>query len=265
MADRLTTTRRAVLTGVATASTAALPALPAAFAAELPSDDAALLERLWAERTKLAMNARATDRAYRDAEARLPEWAAPGPCYLHSDGTYSGPHVGWPRKDVNRLPEGIAMINIRPSPGDIRRDFELHVRIWGRRERKAAQAAYENRMAALSERVRQQDAERVKLDLPNIEARADGINEQLIELEGAIMAVSSVSPMKAAIMFMLGLTRGRAKDTLDDGADTKMIASGVLPFIRPRLRGLVAKHVDDLIAHPATPNGEREFWSGCPA
>src|ERR1700688_3664159 len=115
--------RRSLVTGVPALLALALPAAAA--------NDDALIDILWIERTRIVSETRANARAYREAEARLPEWASAGPSYLYSDGSYGGPDVGWPRRDAKPPERGY--INVRPSPDDIRRDFELYVSVWGRR------------------------------------------------------------------------------------------------------------------------------------
>jgi hypothetical protein len=83
-------TRRAILAGAAAVPIAATTA-ERAFAR---SADDERIEQLWRARTELAAESRTLDRAHADAEARLPEWAAPGPMYLQSDGSHGGPVVG---------------------------------------------------------------------------------------------------------------------------------------------------------------------------
>jgi len=251
-------TRRAILAGAAAVPIAATTA-ERAFAR---TADDERIEQLWKERTKLVAESQELHRAHVNAEACLPEWAAPGPTYLHSDGSYGGPDVGWPRKEVDRLPEGPVMINVRPSPHDCRRDFETSVRIWGKRERKKAQRVYEARIAALDERIARQREEHAKVGLPAIDDLTEHVMDRVCDIDDAIKAIPTSSPTKAAAHFMLGLLLGRLSDTLDDDDDLGTIASGVLPLLRPHLSGMIAQHIDDLIEHPAKPLCEREFCQG---
>jgi hypothetical protein len=149
------------------------------------------------------------------------------------------------------------MINVRPSPYDCRRDFETSVRIWGKGEK--TQRAYEARIAALDELIARQQEEHAKVGLPAIDARSEHVVDRICEIEDAIKAIPTSSPTKAATHFMLGLLLGRLSDTLDDGGEFGTVANGVLPLLRPHLSGTIARHVDDLIEHPAKPLSEREF------
>jgi hypothetical protein len=228
---------------------AALPAL--AIPAATTSDDARI-ERLWTERTDIAFEMRAVARASREARGRLPEWAACGPMYLKSDGTYGGPSVGWPRKDDCQLPSVGAVINARPSPHDIRKDFELYVSVYGRRVTKAVRKVYEKRMAEFNERLRRQQLEEEALGLPALEKRSDALDSRIFEIDEAIEQTAT-SPTKAAAMFMIELQCGRTTVGLDD-ADVCLLS-----VLRPRLTGLIALHIDDLIRRPSIPISEREF------
>jgi hypothetical protein len=59
----------------------------------------------------------------------MPWWAQPGPSHLRGDGSWRGTDVGWPAIDNDKLPSRPqCMFNKRPSPSDIRKDFELDLR-----------------------------------------------------------------------------------------------------------------------------------------
>lgn len=244
---------------VATAVTI-VPALAGPAASDTMTESDAQIERLWIERTTLAAESRALWRAHQVAESQMPEWAAPGPMYLCSDGAFRGSEVGWPRLDPGRLPEGRAMINVRPSPHDIKRGFDTHMSVWGPCGAKAAQAAYDRRMADLNERQLRQRVEREKVGLPANEAQAEAVSERILDINEAIEHLAGNSPTYFAVMLMLGLTGENVRDALDcEGLGT--VARCILPRLRPQLSGLIARHVDDLIEHPSKLNGEREFVS----
>lgn len=237
-----------------------VPALASPAASDTMTESDAQIEQLWIERTTLAAESRALWRAYEVAESQMPEWAAPGPMYLCSDGAFRGSEVGWPRLDPGRLPEGSAMINVRPSPHDIKRDFDTQMSVWGPRGAKAVRAAYDCRMADLNERQLRQRAEREKVGLPANEARMDVIVGRILDINEAIEQLAGSSPTYFAVILMLGLTGENVHDALDcEGLGT--VARCILPRLRPQLSGLIARHVDDLIEHPLKLNGEREFVS----
>jgi hypothetical protein len=236
--------RRSLVTGAA-----ALTALPIPAAA---TKDDARIERLWIERTRIASEMRAIARASREARGKMPEWAANGPMYLKSDGTYGGPIVGRPRKDDCRLPQAGAIINVRPSAQDIRKDFDLYVSVYGPRARKAAWEVYKKRVAQFNERCRQQKLLEQALGLPSLEKRSDGLMSRLFKIDKAIEEAAT-SPTKAATLFMIELQCGRTNVGLEN-ADVCLLS-----VLRPHLTGLIALHVDDLIRHPSIPIEEREF------
>jgi hypothetical protein len=172
--------------------------------------------------------------------------------YLKSDGTYSGPIIGWPRKEDCQFPPAGAVINVRPSAQDIRKDFELYVSVYGARATKAARTVYKKRMAEFNERCRQQKLLQKALGLPSLEKRSDGLMSRLFKIDEAIEDAAT-SPTKAAALFMIELQCGRTNVGLEN-ADVCLLS-----VLRPHLTGLVALHVDDLIRHPSIPIEEREF------
>jgi hypothetical protein len=246
---------------VSTASLASAVALPAALPASAqPHTDADLLaqrarlEALWVQRTDLALELRKTYAALSDAEAKMPEWARPGPTYLRSDGSYFGEVSNWPRIEDATRPEGIAFTNVRPSPADLEKNFGF--RGWSKQSRQE----FEDAMSALNEHLARQEAERAKLGIPELESAAERLVDRICDMNEEIEAAPQPSPTKAAAMFMIGMTRARLSDTLDNRDMQYAMANGTLPLIRPHLSGLIADHIDDLIEHPEKTHSERVFW-----
>jgi hypothetical protein len=164
--------RRSFLAGLAItvpiAATAATPALAA------PGASRGAIDELYAERTALAARSRILDEQWKAAQARLPWWAKPGPCYLRGDGKWTGASVGSPAIDDGRIPSSAsAMILKRPRPSDIRQDFEFALRIWGEKSRPEIRALYRSRMLALVARIRRQREEERHAGLPTIEDELD--------------------------------------------------------------------------------------------
>lgn len=219
-------------------------------------DSRARLEALWTERTALARELHKTQCAATDAEAKMPEWAQRGPQHLRSDGTYSGRVVGWPRIEDAKPPEGVVLRNVRPSPTEL----EAHFGFFGWSEKNLE--SFERAMASLNERRARQEAERAKVGLPELEAATERLCGRLNEIDDEIEVLPQVSPTKAAVMFMIGMTRGSVDESLDDFDAQEVMARGTLPLIRPYLSGLIADHVDDLIKHPEKKHSERAFWPG---
>lgn len=257
--------RRSVIAGVVALPGVALAAAPAAAtspALAAAGPDVARIEQLWTERTALAAESRALYRACLDADARMPEWARPGPRFLRSDGTYADANgiVGWPRIETSRRPAGSAKINTRPSFSDIRDDFRRDVALRGPKARESARGVYRERMRDLAARIRLQQNERAKVGLPALEARDAVVRNRILEIEDCIQLTAAASPMKAAATFLVALNGWNdRRDSLATVWQFETIASGMLPLIRPHLSGLIARHVDDLIAHPKKPIGECDF------
>lgn len=218
------------------------------------------VQMLWNERTAATRRLRRTWADTTAAEASMPEWAQSGPMYLLSDGSYGGTVVGWPRIEGGRLPVGQAMINKRPGPHDLEKNFNLAVRQGGQRSRKMAQRTYDRALAALNDRRARQRAERDKVGLTELNATLDNLADLISELNEQIEAIPGVSPTKTAAVFMIAITRGFGDNALDDSDAQETMAQAILPLIRPHLSGLIAQHIDDVIQHPSTPHGERDFW-----
>jgi hypothetical protein len=152
------------------------------------------------------------------------------------------------------------MMNKRPSPDDIRKNFEWHVRYQGRQVRKEAQKVYEESMARMDERLRLQTIEKQKVGLPELVEREEALCDRNGDIGDAIGSML-LSPMRAAAMFMISMTwEGGNNSTLEDAEGLSNVAPHVLPLLRPQLTGLIGSHVDDLIDNPSKSNFDREWW-----
>jgi hypothetical protein len=99
----------------------------------------------------------------------MPWWAQAGHEYLRGDGTWTGGVVGWPAIDDDRKPSHpthIFMLQKRPSPHTISKDFESDLRFWGEKHRPEIRAKYRRRMRELVARLRRQREEEQKAGLP---------------------------------------------------------------------------------------------------
>jgi hypothetical protein len=95
--------------------------------------------------------------------------------------------------------------------------------------------------------------------VPGLDEQLGTLSDAIVDLEEKIEAAPIVSPTKAAVMFLIGLSTGNVDDSID--GSLHWIAGGILPVLRPHLSGLIARQIDDLIEHPEKPNGKREFWT----
>lgn len=91
------------------------------------ADDAnGAVNTLWAKYVALVAQAREIREAMREAEARLPEWAQPGPGYLAEDGTLTGKVVKWP-VDLSIQPVRGVLVPVRLSHKNLKDYFEQEV------------------------------------------------------------------------------------------------------------------------------------------
>jgi hypothetical protein len=250
-------TRRAALTAAAiplVATTATAWGAPAAAIDRLDS--------LWASRTKLAAESRAIGEAYEAAEAKLPEWAASGPCMLLGDGTWCGPHVWWPRIEDGKLPiKETYRLNKRPGPRDIREQFEHSVLICGPTSRARIREIYREKMRDLIARIRLQREERSKLGLDEIGQRGDAASAAVRACENEIEAADP-SPQKVLALLLMGACYHSLRaDTMEEPGTALQMAAGAIEALRPLVGGILREHVDYLFDHPDMPIAQMPFWA----
>jgi hypothetical protein len=251
--------RRSFLAGLAVTlpagAIAATPALAAVGASRSEIDD------LYAERTELAARSRIVAAQHKAAEASMPWWAQPGPSLLRGDGRWTGTSVGWPAIDNDKLPSHPdTMFNKRPSPSDLRKNFDIRLRMCGKlteAHRTEARGLYIQSMRELAARRRRQREEEIKVGLPDLEAQLDAIGERLGEIDDRLqdLTVSPAdAPQKAAAMLMIDLN-GHWKN------DTAFGCSVTLGALRPFLTGLISEHAEYAQANCLKRVDAMPFWS----
>jgi hypothetical protein len=139
--EPITTTRRSFVMNsiVALPIAAAVPTIAPAMPLE-PSEKVTLtpgvddLDTLWQEREAIVQEDNALYPVLLSTQKSMPQWAQSGPTYLNGAGVRCGPEVGWP--EVAELPAlpptENTYRNIRPSPSDLKREFDLLVEQTGK-------------------------------------------------------------------------------------------------------------------------------------
>jgi hypothetical protein len=220
----------------------------------------AAIDELYAERTELAARSREWREQHNAAEASMPWWAQPGPSHLRGDGKWRGGDVGWPAIDNDKLPSSPElMLNKRPSPRDIRKDFELSLRWLGEKRRPEIRAVYRSRMRALVERLRRQREEELKVGLPALEAQFEKIVERIGEVDDRLenLAVEPADvPQKVAAVLLIASNYDRKQDDNFGYGN-----SATLEALRPLLTGQVREHADHAVTNPDDEMCSMPFWS----
>ncbi len=251
--------RRALVAGVASVASAAVISQSAAANAPAGAVDAKLTE-LWARRQALAVAYRAADIAAREAAQRMPEWARPGPRYLHSDGTYSGETISWPRVEDGAMPKGSAMMNKRPGPNDIEENYKLNLQIFGPRGAKESRATRDRSRRELADRRRRQRAEERKVGLPGLERTVSEIIDQLLDVEQRILGLVPTPNTIAAGLLIDLAHESNAEDSVAAPSGEMILASRVLEALRPQLHGAICINVEELLDNRSKPISEMAFW-----
>ncbi len=238
------TDRRAVLGAVlAAAAVGATPALPAPASAPttLSAFDRRVLD-LWRRRQAVKS---ICDRLWAEWKAKhdqLPSWAKPGRQYLRADGSAldDGGNVNWPlAADLSRRPVINGVINVRPSPENLYREFRVAISAIGLDEatRQFARASGE-----LNNRLVQQRAEEDRLGLKLIDARSDQAYATLHRVVGEIenLIPRSVLALAAAATIEI--------QSDDDDDEAVAIPRATLRAIRGQLTGGIAEAAHRVLA-----------------
>jgi len=223
--------------------------------------------KLWERRQTLAGTMHAALIAAREGYARIPEWARPGPSFLHSDGIYRGPRAGWPRIEGGPVPEGSAMINKRPSPYDIEQHYKLSVQVSGKSKagKKAAKKIRDRQLAEFKERVRLQRAEEQKAGLPELERASTAATDRFLAVESKILGLTPRSPHAIAAGLLIDVAHEcQDHDSVGNPSSEMIIASRVLEALRPHLRGVIRSQVDELLDNRSMSIGDMAFWPHSP-
>lgn len=141
--------------------------------------EAERLKALRSRRAELVMQGRRLEEAWLSVRKQLPWWCVPGPKYLTEHGNSTGPIVGWPATQANRINLGTGQILQRPSPLDLRQLLGLEAI---ELSRDAAASNYRNRVKQLRSRLRRRRAQELAFGMPRtadwwpIDAEIDAID-----------------------------------------------------------------------------------------
>jgi hypothetical protein len=238
------TNRRAVLGAVlaagAVGAAAILPAT-AAGAPPLSAVDRRVLS-LWGRRRAMEETGDRLTAEWCAKNNLLPTWASPGDVYLRPDGSPAGlpGGAGWPVvADLSRRPVVNGVINARPNAEDLYREF------WAAKEAAGWTEAthhFARALSELSDRIRQQDAERERVGFtmndPRINRAYDVSHAVAHKIEALIPA--SVLALGAHLINEI------EADADEDHVIRAHRAS--LAAIRPQLVGSIAEDADRVLA-----------------
>jgi hypothetical protein len=252
--EQTKSSRRALLGGLMAA-----PVVLATPASALGGSSSAVHD-LWNERRALRPVSRDLEERIEEATAKMPWWAQEGPDLLKHDGTFIGSIVGWPAIQDMEPPSQGAYRLIRPSPMNLRKDYDRWISVWGRPPGTDASARqqYVKNLRALALRRRQQNIERAKVGRDELEARYDNTRDHVLDLNVAIEGLSGFHPDALAAKLLVGLhwTASTADST---GSNCESLRP-TLEALRPHLSGNIAADVADLLDNPEAPLTERMAW-----
>jgi hypothetical protein len=239
------------LAGIAAASSATI-------AAAAPADDLAL--GLWERRHALRQPILDAERARVEAEGRTAAWALPGPEFLESDGSLSGPAADWPAiEGIEPSPRLGARRLLRPSPAHLRQALDVSTAIFGRAR---AVATYRAELRALAERRRRQAAEQARSGLMAALAALAVLHDELRAVNDQIEALSPATPNGAAARLLVEAFWGASfREPASDSAAVS-VALIALAHLRPALRGIIKTHVDELLGDPGMRLGSALAYVG---
>ena len=234
----------------------ALAVLPiAAKAARTPiSPEDRLALDLWERRYALRQPFMEAYRARNEAEARMPWWAINGYSFLESDGSVSGPFVGWPAiQGVKPSERSRASKLIRPGPSDLRQAFVHAQNLWGGN---SGLKEYQDDLLALEERLKAQGDEERRSGLTEADLTLEDLHEQHGAICDQINELPITAPNVAAAKLILELIAQSKVSEAASASSEVCIAMIALRHLRPALVGIIADHVDELLS-----DGDRRLAS----
>jgi hypothetical protein len=232
------TNRRAVL-GAVLAAGAAATALPASAlgAPPLSAVDRRVLS-LWGRRRAMEETGDRLTAEWLAKEKLLPTWAQSGPAYLRPDGSPAGlPGMsGWPVvADLSRRPVVNGVINARPNAEDLYREF------WAAKEAAGWTEAthhFARALSELSDRIRQQDAERERVGFTMNDPRINRAYDLRHVVEHKIEALVPSSVLALGVHLI-----GEIESDADEDHVIRAHRAS-LAAIRPQLVGAIAEDAD---------------------
>lgn len=234
-------TRRAVLTGLAAAPIAGRLASVRAAQPDTKTVDIASLWGEWISLDQQIEDAYARYAAARDA---LPFWAKPGPQYICADGAFDGPEVGWPLDVTVEPPKFSGARRIaRLSTYDLRVEFHRYAGWAGEAQ---AKKIYILRLRKLAKLRKAQRAEQQKLGLKELEVALDVLLDRRYDLTSEILNSSDCSINAAAAKLVVAIWFEASPPRLEGMPLNHFTAP--LESLAPHLTGQIATDVARLLA-----------------
>jgi hypothetical protein len=240
------TNRRAVLGAVLAAGAAAATALPASAlgAPPLSAVDRRVLS-LWGRRRAMEETGDRLTAEWRAKENLLPTWAQSGDVYLRPDGSPAGlpAGAGWPVvADLSRRPVVNGVINARPNAEDLYREFWAAKEAVGWTE---ATLHFARALSELSDRIRQQHAERERVGFTMNDPRINRAYDVSHAVEHAIEAL-----VPASVLALGAHLIGEIESDADEDHVIRAHRAS-LAAIRPQLVDSIAEDADRVLAPEA--------------
>lgn len=207
-------------------------------------DDLAI--SLWEARCALRPLLIEASRQLREAQSRLPDWAAPGQCYLKHDGSLSGGLVGWPAIQGMEPPKepGVSRL-IRPGKHDIERHYNLEIFTPQQRA-----VLLKRKRSELAQRLRAQRNEERRAGVLAANWVYEALIKRIDAIDEQIDGLTAVTPIATAVLIVREtMFQADADDPLNSSAEAE-IALLALRFLRPFLSGLIKSHVDEWLDNP---------------
>lgn len=222
-------------------------ATTAALSSPAAADDIDVLYRAYID---LLPEHRRLRAAYGEAEARMPEWARPGPSCIDRDGKFVGSLCGAPRDETIK-PSPFGALLCRPTRHDLRRTARAAlgcppgrcILYNGEPVTPAnARAWYVGQLRSLRER---EAAAQVETDRAGVQAADAACNEHFDKVFDARMLVEAapLSFNSVAARLLIVESVGLGRETYADA-----LSFSTLEHLRPHLTGLIREHVDHLLA-----------------
>ncbi|MET4493490.1 hypothetical protein [Bradyrhizobium sp. LA7.1] len=199
----------------------------------------------------------------------LPNWAKEGPRSINGAGEFSQETSAWPEiENVGLPPFPSAWRVIRPSPFEVKADFEQYVRIFGQPSSAGYQAFRENARAKMRARMRTivarlRERRRLQEEI-GLAAAERGIG---LAIDGIVAADSALqylqdSPDKRAAIIMMRVSDDCERIATIEGdfqCATMFIAAIALEQMLPDLSGLIQEHASFFVSNPTVPLAEMPF------
>jgi hypothetical protein len=245
------TSRRSLLTGLATAPVVLTPTWACA--------DTSAIDALWREYLQSTRHRWELNRLIDEREAQLPWWVQEGPKYIGCDGGRPVPAQLSRSPAIQNMeppthPAAVRMI--RPERRDLQHDRDTSLAIFPHHEARIV-SVYEQRITELEAREAAAQAETEKLGIPALVAKSEAMAMAAYDAEKAVEALPFSLERLAALVLIRLHNTATVDDCLSDNWSPERT---VLHDLSPMLRGAVAETVAEFIANEDRPYGLGPLW-----